>query len=84
MNVVYTKNAPDAIGPYSQAIITNGFVFTSGQIAINPESGLIEAHLDAGVGRIERHGLFNGHNHLNIVSGIDLLSADEAVECGIL
>ena len=43
MNVVYTKNAPDAIGPYSQAILTNGFVFTSGQIAINPESGAVEA-----------------------------------------
>ena len=43
MNVVYTKNAPDAIGPYSQAIVTNGLVFTSGQIAINPESGLVEA-----------------------------------------
>lgn len=42
MNVVYTKNAPDAIGPYSQAIVTNGFVFTSGQIAINPESGSVE------------------------------------------
>ena len=43
MNVVYTKNAPDAIGPYSQAIVTNGLVFTSGQIAINPESGAVEA-----------------------------------------
>ena len=43
MNVVYTKNAPDAIGPYSQAIVTNGLVFTSGQIAINPESGKVEA-----------------------------------------
>ncbi len=43
MNVVYTKNAPDAIGPYSQAIVTNGLVFTSGQIAINPESGVVEA-----------------------------------------
>ena len=43
MNVIYTKNAPDAIGPYSQAIVTNGFVFTSGQIAINPESGVVEA-----------------------------------------
>jgi len=40
---VYTKNAPDAIGPYSQAIISNGFVFTSGQIAINPSNGLVEA-----------------------------------------
>ena len=43
MNVVYTKNAPDAIGPYSQAVVTNGLVFTSGQIAINPESGAVEA-----------------------------------------
>lgn len=40
---VYTKNAPDAIGPYTQAIKTNGFVFTSGQIAINPENGNVEA-----------------------------------------
>ena len=42
MNTVYTKNAPDAIGPYSQAVVTNGLVFTSGQIAINPESGAVE------------------------------------------
>ena len=43
MEVVYTKDAPDAIGPYSQAIKANGFVFTSGQIAINPSNGQIEA-----------------------------------------
>lgn len=43
MNVIYTKNAPDAIGPYSQAIVAGGLVFTSGQIPINPESGLVEA-----------------------------------------
>lgn len=41
--VIYTKNAPDAIGPYSQAIKTAGLVFTSGQIAINPETGAVEA-----------------------------------------
>ena len=40
---VYTKNAPEAIGPYSQAVITGNLVFTSGQIAINPESGNVEA-----------------------------------------
>ena len=40
---VYTKNAPDAIGPYTQAIKTNGFVFTSGQIAINPQTGNVGA-----------------------------------------
>ena len=43
MEVVYTKDAPDAIGPYSQAIKANGLVFTSGQIAINPASGNVEA-----------------------------------------
>jgi 2-iminobutanoate/2-iminopropanoate deaminase len=40
--VVVTDKAPKAIGPYSQAIISNGFVFTSGQIPINPASGKIE------------------------------------------
>lgn len=40
--VVYTKNAPDAIGPYSQAVKVNGLVFTSGQIAINPQTGNVE------------------------------------------
>lgn len=43
MTKVYTKNAPDAIGPYSQAIITGSLVFTSGQIAINPKTNLVEA-----------------------------------------
>ena len=43
MEKIYTKNAPDAIGPYSQAVKVNGFVFTSGQIAINPASGNVEA-----------------------------------------
>ena len=40
---VYTQKAPQAIGPYSQAIISAGLVFTSGQIPINPETGNIEA-----------------------------------------
>jgi 2-iminobutanoate/2-iminopropanoate deaminase len=40
---VYTSNAPDAIGPYSQAIVANGFVFTSGQIPINPATNTVEA-----------------------------------------
>ena len=43
MNTVYTKSAPDAIGPYSQAVVTGNLVFTSGQIAINPQSGTVEA-----------------------------------------
>ena len=43
MKTFETKKAPAAIGPYSQAIEINGLVFTSGQIAINPENGNIEA-----------------------------------------
>ena len=42
-NIVNTSKAPAAIGPYSQAVEINGLVFTSGQIAINPENGNIEA-----------------------------------------
>ena len=41
--VIHTENAPEAIGPYSQAIVAGGFVFTSGQIAINPATGRVEA-----------------------------------------
>ncbi|MDY6324198.1 MAG: RidA family protein [Catonella sp.] len=43
MKTVATENAPKAIGPYSQAIEVNGFVFASGQIPINPAAGKIEA-----------------------------------------
>jgi 2-iminobutanoate/2-iminopropanoate deaminase len=42
-NVVATTEAPDAVGPYSQAIATDDFVFTAGQIPINPASGEVEA-----------------------------------------
>jgi endoribonuclease L-PSP, putative len=38
-NIISTDKAPAAIGPYSQAIEINGFVFTSGVIPINPENG---------------------------------------------
>ena len=37
--IVSTKNAPGAIGPYSQAMILNGVVYTSGQVALSPETG---------------------------------------------
>ena len=42
-NKIYTPNAPEAIGPYSQAVTAGNLVFTSGQIAINPASGAVEA-----------------------------------------
>ena len=41
MEVVYTEQAPAAIGPYSQAVILNDVLFTSGQIPVNPATGEI-------------------------------------------
>ncbi|MBP3305902.1 MAG: RidA family protein [Oscillospiraceae bacterium] len=43
MEAIYTKNAPEAIGPYSQAVRAGNLVFTSGQIPINPATGTVEA-----------------------------------------
>lgn len=40
---IHTENAPEAIGPYSQAVKVGDFVFTSGQIALVPQSGTVEA-----------------------------------------
>lgn len=39
---IHTDNAPAAIGPYSQAVVTGNLIFTSGQIALNPETGALE------------------------------------------
>lgn len=44
MEIISTKAAPAAIGPYSQAIVTGNLIYTSGQIPINPASGNIEAY----------------------------------------
>ena len=43
MEKIYTKNAPEAIGPYSQAVKLGNLLFTSGQIAIVPETSKVEA-----------------------------------------
>lgn len=43
MEYVSTNKAPNAIGPYSQAVKVNGLLFTSGQIAINPKTNTVEA-----------------------------------------
>lgn len=44
LKVVYTEKAPAAIGPYSQAMILNGVLFTSGQIPVNPATGEINGN----------------------------------------
>ena len=45
--VIDTKKAPGAIGPYSQAIVVNGMLYTSGQIPINPADGSIPEGITA-------------------------------------
>lgn len=46
-NVVITEKAPAAIGPYSQAITAGGFVYTSGQIPLHPQTGAVAATVEA-------------------------------------
>jgi 2-iminobutanoate/2-iminopropanoate deaminase len=42
MQKIHTDNAPQAIGPYSQAVVNNGIIYTSGQIALTPEGVMLE------------------------------------------
>jgi len=43
MQKIFTKKAPEAIGPYSQAIKVGNFIYTSGQIALTPEGDFVDA-----------------------------------------
>lgn len=53
IEVVHTDNAPDAIGPYEQAIKANGFVYTAGQIGLEPGTGeLVSGGLEAQARRV--------------------------------
>jgi 2-iminobutanoate/2-iminopropanoate deaminase len=56
MKEINTKQAPAAIGPYSQAIEVNGLVYTSGQIPINPQTGLF---VEGGIKEQTRQALAN-------------------------
>ncbi|MGO5314500.1 RidA family protein [Bilifractor sp. LCP21S3_A7] len=47
MKTIATSNAPAAIGPYSQAIESNGFIFCSGQIPVDPATGNIPEGIEA-------------------------------------
>lgn len=39
--IIYTKNAPEPVGPYSQGVVADGFLYCSGQIAINPKENVL-------------------------------------------
>ncbi|PKP21664.1 MAG: hypothetical protein CVU05_06215 [Bacteroidetes bacterium HGW-Bacteroidetes-21] len=45
--VIFTENAPKAVGPYSQAIEANGMLFVSGQLGINPATGVMAEGIEA-------------------------------------
>ncbi len=68
MKAIHTTQAPAAIGPYSQAIEVNGFVFASGQIPINPATG---EFVEGGIQEQTRQSLTNASNILK-EAGTDL------------
>lgn len=47
MQIISTNNAPQAIGPYSQAIVANGLIFTSGQIALDSQNQMSKGGIEA-------------------------------------
>lgn len=67
MNTVSTNKAPAAIGPYSQAQIVNGLVFTSGQIPVIPETGAMAQGVEA-----QAHQVFKNVGELLKAAGSDL------------
>ncbi len=67
MKQISTNNAPQAIGPYSQAIISNGLMFCSGQIPINPETGAIAEGLEA-----QAHQVFKNIKNLLEAGGTSI------------
>ena len=80
MNAISTKNAPAAIGPYSQAIEANGTVFVSGQLPIDPATG---EFAEGGIKALARQSLTNIKNVLaeagltmNNVCKVTVLLAD--------
>ena len=68
MKAIHTNNAPAAIGPYSQAIEVNGFIFASGQIPIDPATG---EFVEGGIKEQTRQSLLNAKSIL-IAAGTDL------------
>ena len=68
-SVISTKNAPGAIGPYSQGIVVGNMVFTSGQLGLDPSTG---AFAEGGIAAQTRQSLTNVKNVLEAAgSGMD-------------
>jgi 2-iminobutanoate/2-iminopropanoate deaminase len=73
---INTEKAPKAIGPYSQGIIANGFVFASGQIALNPATG----ELNTGSVEEQAHLVLTNLKAVIEASGS---SMDKVVKCTV-
>ena len=74
--VIHTSKAPEPIGPYSQAILSNGTLYVSGQIAINPNTG----ELVTGNVSLETHQVMKNLQAILTAAG---LTFDEVVKCSI-
>ena len=72
MKTVATKNAPAALGPYAQAQVSGGFVFTSGQIGIDPATGAIADGIEA-----QAHQVFRNLTAVLQAAGSDMSKADD-------
>ena len=77
--IIYTSNAPAAIGPYSQAVETNGMLFISGQVPINPETGkVIEGGITEQTEQVMKNieAILNeaGYTFANVIKSTCLLS----------
>lgn len=70
MKTVATKNAPAALGPYAQAQVSGGFVFTSGQIGIDPATGAIADGIEA-----QAHQVFRNLTAVLQAAGSDMSKA---------
>ncbi len=46
-SIIHTVHAPAAVGPYSQAVLTGGLLLTSGQLGLNPETGILPEGVEA-------------------------------------
>jgi 2-iminobutanoate/2-iminopropanoate deaminase len=67
MDFIQTNNAPQAIGPYSQAVKVNGMIYTSGQIALTPEGVMLENDI-----KIQTHQVMKNLTQVLKASGSDL------------
>jgi 2-iminobutanoate/2-iminopropanoate deaminase len=67
MDFIQTNNAPQAIGPYSQAVKVNGIIYTSGQIALTPEGVMLENDI-----KIQTHQVMKNLTEVLKASGSDL------------